>query len=178
MAQQQSMHGKEQKNWIRTWGIVLATGIAGGVLMGIALSLIGWLFIFLVYATRDSQQEATEFLLMVMSYIVMTALGGMFVAKKTGQGAKSGAFCGLLTSLIATLLMILSIAAPDLFPALRMYVDPYASRGASVAAWDRSIWLVVALVALPVSLVSGPVLGAFGARMWSQKHPISGPVDQ
>jgi len=36
--------------------------------------------------------------------------------------------------------------------------------------WDRSIWLLVALVALPVSIVSGPVLGAFGARMWDQTH--------
>jgi hypothetical protein len=114
----------------------------------------------------------------LMSQIVMTALGGMFVAKKTGQGAKSGAFCGLLIGLIATLLMILSMAAPDLFPALRMYVDPYASPAAHAASSDRSIWLLVALVALPVSLVGGPVLGAFGARMWRQKHPISGPVDR
>jgi len=175
MAQQHPTNEKEQKNRIRTWGIVVAIGLAGGILTGLILSLISWLFIIQVSVTGDSRLESNQYYLMTMIYIAMMALGGFFVAQRTGRGTKSGVFYGLLSGPIAALLMILSMDAPYFFPALRMYIDPNASTGAWTASWDSSIWLVLTLIALPTSFISGPALGALGARIWTQtrRHPVS-----
>jgi hypothetical protein len=169
MTQHHSHDEKGQKRRKHTWRIVLATGVAAGVLTGITLGLIGWLFIILVSITRNSQLEEQQFGLMLLSYVAMTALSGVFVAKRTGQGAKIGAFCGLFVGPIATLLMIVSIEAPRLIPALYSYIDVNASMGAYTAGWDRGFWFIGAVfVALPTSFVSGPALGALGGRLWTQ----------
>jgi len=176
MAQQHPTNEKEQKNRIRTWGIVVAIGLAGGILTGLILSLISWLFIIQVSVTGDSRLESNQYYLMTMIYIAMMALGGFFVAQRTGRGTKSGVFYGLLSGPIAALLMILSnIEVPYLFPALRMYIDPNASTRAWTASWDSNILFVLTLIALPTSFISGPALGALGARIWTQthRHPVS-----